>query len=82
MFFVLEEGKYLALDLGGTNFRVLLVEFQDGKMIDMRVKHYQVAEYLRLGHVNQLFDFLADCILDFVELENLQHETLPLGTHD
>lgn len=71
----------MALDLGGTNFRVLLVEFNKGQMIDMRVKHYHVAEYLRLGHGDQLFDFLADCILDFVQLENLEQETLPLGNN-
>ena len=28
-----ETGEYLALDLGGTNFRVLLVTLKDGRMV-------------------------------------------------
>lgn len=33
-----EEGEYLALDLGGTNFRVLLLKLEHGKMADPIVK--------------------------------------------
>ena len=29
-----ETGEYLALDLGGTNFRVLLITLKDGRMVD------------------------------------------------
>ena len=29
-----ETGEYLALDLGGTNFRVLLITMKDGRMVD------------------------------------------------
>ena len=29
-----ETGEYLALDLGGTNFRVLLITMKEGRMVD------------------------------------------------
>jgi len=39
--FVLEEGEYLALDLGGTNFRVLLIRMKNGKCESIS-KNYNV----------------------------------------
>jgi len=77
--FFSEEGKYLALDLGGTNFRVLLAEFQAGEMVDTKVNYYHVADHLRLGNGQALFDFLADCIIDFLRQQGLEDESLPLG---
>lgn len=38
MFFP-EHGKYLALDLGGTNFRALLVNFKTGLQQNTRLNH-------------------------------------------
>lgn len=34
-----EHGKYLALDLGGTNFRALLVNFKAGLQQNTRLNH-------------------------------------------
>lgn len=34
-----EHGKYLALDLGGTNFRALLVKFKRGLQQNTRMNH-------------------------------------------
>lgn len=34
-----EHGKYLALDLGGTNFRALLVNFKTGLQQNTRLNH-------------------------------------------
>ena len=44
-----EEGTYLALDLGGTNFRVMLMEMKLGKIIREEVAYYTVQEKTRLG---------------------------------
>ncbi|XP_013196366.1 hexokinase-2 [Amyelois transitella] len=74
-----EEGKFLALDLGGTNFRVLLLELVDGKLVREDVKQYHINNALRLGPGEDLFNFLADCVLDFVRSEGIEHEDLPLG---
>lgn len=37
-----EEGLFLALDLGGTNFRVLLLELRGGELIKEDVKQYHI----------------------------------------
>ena len=42
-----EQGRYLALDLGGTNFRVILLELENGKIINETIEYYSVAESLR-----------------------------------
>lgn len=44
LFFVLENGDFLALDLGGTNFRVLLVKIRSGKRrtVEMHNKIYAI----------------------------------------
>lgn len=39
---VLEEGLFLALDLGGTNFRVLLLELKHGDLVREDVKQYHI----------------------------------------
>ena len=47
-----ESGLYLALDLGGTNFRVILLTLQSGKICKETLDHYSVEEKLRLLFVN------------------------------
>ncbi|GFG37586.1 hypothetical protein Cfor_12673, partial [Coptotermes formosanus] len=74
-----EEGLFLALDLGGTNFRVILLELANGVVIRQHVKHYHIGEELRLGCGERLFDFLAECVSDFVQSQNLNGTRLPLG---
>ncbi|KAG8228011.1 hypothetical protein J437_LFUL003646 [Ladona fulva] len=69
-----EQGQYLALDLGGTNFRVLLLELEHapdgGRLQDIvvreEVKHYHIPDEMRLGCGRELFDYLAYCLHDFV----------------
>ena len=61
-----EEGSYLALDLGSTNFRVMLLELAKGKIIKEIIEYYSVKDETRLGPGVELFDFLAQCIEDFV----------------
>ncbi|XP_076238867.1 hexokinase type 2 isoform X2 [Calliopsis andreniformis] len=74
-----EEGLYLALDLGGTNFRVLLVELSHGTIIREEVKKYHIGSDLRVGSGIRLFDYLAKCVSDFVIEQGLQNIELPLG---
>ncbi|XP_046391832.1 hexokinase-2-like [Ischnura elegans] len=87
-----EEGLYLALDLGGTNFRVILLELahapDGGQVQDIvlreEVKRYDVPEVLRLGEGTKLFDYLAYCIHDFMaefyhEEDHKRKEPIPLG---
>ncbi|XP_033757777.1 hexokinase-2-like [Pecten maximus] len=73
-----EKGKFLALDLGGTNFRVLMVKL-DGRDVDIQSKTYLIPQRIMLGTGIQLFDHIADCIGRFVNDHDLQGEQLPLG---
>ncbi|CAH2238666.1 hexokinase HKDC1-like [Pararge aegeria] len=74
-----EEGVFLALDLGGTNFRVLLLELRAGRLVREDVKHYHISDALRLGPGEELFNFLADCVQDFVRAEGMEDEEMSLG---
>ena len=76
-----EQGSYLALDLGGTNFRVMLLDMKEGKIIKEMVSYYTLDEDTRLGQGMDLFDFLAKCIMDFIKVHKLDqsHDVLPLG---
>ncbi|XP_034952327.1 hexokinase type 2 isoform X2 [Chelonus insularis] len=73
-----EKGNFLALDLGGTNFRVLLITL-DGENFDMKSKIYAIPQSLMLGSGTQLFDHIAQCLALFVKELKLEKEVLPLG---
>ncbi|ORX94919.1 hypothetical protein K493DRAFT_220356 [Basidiobolus meristosporus CBS 931.73] len=79
-----ETGSYLALDLGGTNFRVCLVELKGNSDFSISQHKYTVSDELKSGDGKLLFDFFAKCIDDFItlrpETEDLRHAPLiPLG---
>lgn len=97
-----ESGKYLALDLGGTNFRVLLLEvnsivlvclskinhnfyvelyqLENGNILKEEFKFYHIEDEARTGCGLELFDFLAECVLDFMNFKNLSvDENIPMG---
>ncbi|MEI6055164.1 MAG: hypothetical protein WCR55_03815 [Lentisphaerota bacterium] len=63
-----EKGKFIALDLGGTNFRVIAVEL-DGKggSTIAGVNKYVIDKQYMEGTADQLFDFIATCIKGFME---------------
>lgn len=73
-----EEGKFLALDLGGTNFRVILVEVE-GSNFHMENETYALSQELMHGPGAHLFDYIADCLHKFVSIRNLNGHRLPLG---
>lgn len=85
-----EAGTFLALDLGGTNFRVLLIQIPanagpNGKKecnIDSRI--YRVPKNIMEGHARGLFDHIAECIHNFVNIMGYEEkansgEPIPLG---
>lgn len=73
-----ERGKFLALDLGGTNFRVLCVTLKEGSS-DMSVATYDIPVELMTGEGKDLFDYIAECLANFVIKEHLEDEELALG---
>lgn len=75
----------MALDLGGTNFRVMLMDIEDGKIINEVVKMYEIGSDLRVGGEEiavALFDHIGQCLCNFVEENDLVSVPLPLGEYD
>lgn len=73
-----ETGKYLALDLGGTNFRVLLITLEPGN-IDTISRSFVIGQALQEGPGKDLFDFIAECLAEFCKQQRVDQENLPLG---
>ncbi|XP_050731247.1 hexokinase type 2-like isoform X2 [Eriocheir sinensis] len=72
-----EKGRFLALDLGGTNFRVLLIELGDKCTMDSRI--YAVPQPVMVGPGDGLFDHIAECLASFIKERDMGDELLPLG---
>lgn len=61
-----EKGNFFALDLGGTNIRVLSVALDgNGKANLAAVSRFIIPHEATVGAGNALFDFIADCIQSF-----------------
>ncbi len=73
-----ERGDILALDLGGTNFRVLLVNLDSGE-IKVKSKVFLIPQSIMTGTGVQLFDHIAKCVAEFMRAENLLQKSYPLG---
>lgn len=69
-----EKGDFLALDLGGTNFRVVLYHLLGDHRNTQDEKKYRIPEEAMTGTAEQLFDFIAKCVLDVNPPDNV-----PLG---
>ncbi|KAK7085171.1 hypothetical protein SK128_015715 [Halocaridina rubra] len=72
-----EKGRFLALDLGGTNFRVLLIQLGEKCSMDSRI--YAVPQPIMVGSGDGLFDHIAECLSSFIKERELGDELLPLG---
>lgn len=79
-----ERGCYLALDLGGTNFRVLLVRIKQvpdstKPKIEMVNELFMVPEDVKVGEGEAFFDHIAKCMASFSENNGLSDNYLPVG---
>ncbi|KAK1228103.1 hexokinase [Marasmius sp. AFHP31] len=83
-----ERGDYLALDLGGTNLRVCLVNVQGEGKFEITQTKYRLTEEQKQDDGQKLFDFCAECLKTFIdsnfsddggELSIKPGELLPLG---
>jgi len=73
-----EVGDFLALDLGGTNFRVLLVQILDGE-VHMDGDVFPLDRTIMQSDAKTLFDYIADCISLLVKKKGIKDKSLPLG---
>lgn len=74
-----ETGSYLALDLGGTHFRVLLVELTEGKPKVTTATHDIPPNMLLTSNGQELFDYIALKLLEFVKQYKLKRKRISLG---
>ena len=77
-----EEGTFLALDMGGTNLRVCeIVLLEEKGEFDIIQSKYKMPEELKTGKGEELWEYIADCLQQFIEYhhedEELDH--MPLG---
>ncbi|KAL6738078.1 hypothetical protein Aduo_011666 [Ancylostoma duodenale] len=75
-----EVGDFLALDLGGTKFRVLLIRLK-GHDAEMTGKVYEIPQAIQRGTGEALFDHIAHCMALFTEEQfgKNNKKKLPLG---
>ncbi|KAN0077461.1 hypothetical protein V8E54_005765 [Elaphomyces granulatus] len=70
-----EQGKFLTLDMGGTNLRVCEVVLTDVRgEFQVTQSKYRMPDELKSGTPDQLWGFIAGCIGDFVEQHHLSPE--------
>jgi hexokinase len=77
-----ETGKYLALDMGGTNLRVCEVTLTEEKgEFEIIQSKYRMPEELKTGTADELWGYVADCLQQFIDYhhENEELDHLPLG---
>jgi hexokinase len=67
-----ERGKFISLDLGGTNFRLLELQLKgSGRIEKLKEKRFALQDKYIKGKGEELFDFLAGCIKKFLAGEKL-----------
>lgn len=64
-----ETGDFLALDLGGTNFRIMIVELKNSKIVFEHFKYYHIEDEIRVSSGAKIYDFLAESLFSFLHVE-------------
>ncbi|KAJ3704057.1 hypothetical protein LUZ61_007762 [Rhynchospora tenuis] len=66
-----EKGLFYALDLGGTNFRVLRVQLggREARVVKQEYEEVSIPPHLMVGGSIELFDFIASALANFVATE-------------
>lgn len=78
-----EHGRYLALDMGGTNLRVCEIVLTNEKgEFDITQSKYKIPEELKsTDNPEELWEYTADCVQQFIQYhhEGQDLPDLPLG---
>ncbi|KAL8223355.1 hypothetical protein R6Q57_018830 [Mikania cordata] len=74
-----EKGIFYALDLGGTNFRVLRVKLGGVKNVKKEFQEVSIPPNFMIGKSEDLFDFIAGELAKFVATED-EDMQIPPGT--
>ncbi|KAK5172243.1 uncharacterized protein LTR77_003881 [Saxophila tyrrhenica] len=78
-----ENGYFLTVDLGGTNLRVCWIHLTE-RSGDIKVtqEEYKLADEIKTGGAEELFDFIAQCLGEFIrqhDLKGTKEDPLQLG---
>ncbi|KAI8087225.1 hexokinase-domain-containing protein [Thamnidium elegans] len=73
-----EVGEYIGLDLSGSNLRVYLVTLHGHGRITTRQLKYSVKDNIKKGHINNLINFMAECVDSFLTFVNKADYRNPL----
>ncbi|KAF7174956.1 hypothetical protein CNMCM7691_005424 [Aspergillus felis] len=78
-----EQGKFLILDMGGTNLRVSQAElFGSDRDMESIQEKYSIPQSIKQGTADDLWDFVADCVQKFLQSrlrEDERSKILPLA---
>lgn len=76
-----ETGAYLAIDLGGTNLRVVIVHLLGNSKFETSQVKYALPDNIRTAKKEELWEFIAVCLKKFVNehYPNGVDKPLPLG---
>jgi hexokinase len=77
-----EQGTFIALDMGGTNLRVCEITLTDKKgEFDIVQSKYRMPEELKTGTADELWNYVADCLQQFLKQEHDGEElgNIPVG---
>lgn len=76
-----ETGNYLAIDLGGTNLRVVLVSLLGNHKFDTTQSKFPLPKNMRTATSEELWTFIADSLSKFIEefFPDGVDKPLPLG---
>uniref|UniRef100_A0A914WV58 Phosphotransferase n=1 Tax=Plectus sambesii TaxID=2011161 RepID=A0A914WV58_9BILA len=74
-----ERGKYVAMDLGGTNLRVMLMEIVPDETPTATQFNTRIPNWAMHGTAVQLFDFIAKCMTEFLEEKGVAQDGLKVG---
>ncbi len=75
-----ERGEFVALDLGGTNFRILEISLEGGgRSGKPRIMKFVLKKHHVTGAGSELFDFIAECMRKFLRKYGAAGRRLDLG---
>ncbi|CAG9531305.1 unnamed protein product [Cercopithifilaria johnstoni] len=74
-----EEGRFIAMDLGGTNLRVMLMDIIPGEDLKTEQFNTRIPNWAMRGTGEQLFDYIAKCLAEFLTEKGIQNDGLPVG---
>ncbi|XP_045147615.1 hexokinase HKDC1-like [Echinops telfairi] len=74
------KGEFLVLELGEPKVRVSKVQVTEEGNPEVQMENEDpLASELTRGKGSQLFEYIADCLSDFMETQDLKPKKLPLG---